>query len=305
MIRTNRPVRLGTRNSPLAMAQAHLVRDAIFAVHPDVVVEIISVTASGDKILDRPLADVGGKALWTKELDAWLAAGEIDMAVHSMKDVETVRPREFCFGAMLPRGDVRDRLVGAKTLMKLPEGARVGTSAPRRAAQLRRFRPDLNIVLFRGNVQTRLKKLEDGEADATLLASAGLDRLGMKDVGTPVPVEVLLPAPAQGAIGIETRIDAEDVRALLDAIDDRATHHCVDAERLLLAELNAGCSSPVAALAQIESGKITLRAEILSEDGTLSKSGASVFAVGNRVVPRELAHIILHEAPPELRKLFG
>jgi hydroxymethylbilane synthase len=305
MTRTNRPLRLGTRSSPLAMVQAHLVQDALIAAHAGLEIEIVPVVATGDLIVDRPLADVGGKALWTKELDAWLTAGDIDIAVHSMKDVETIRPREFVMAAMLERGDVRDRLVGSRTLNTLPEGARVGTSSPRRAAQLQRFRSDLKIVLFRGNVQTRLKKLADGEADATLLAAAGLERLGLKGVGLPVPVEVLLPAPAQGAIGIEARVDADDVRALVGAIDHLPTHQCVDAERLLLAELNGNCRSPVAALAQISGGKITLRAEVLSEDGTLYKSGASVFQIGNDIAPRELAYVMLHEAPDALRKLFG
>ena len=277
---TNRPLRLGTRSSPLAMAQAHLVEAALVAAHPRLAIEIVPVVATGDKILDRPLADVGGKVLWTKELDAWLLAGEIDIAVHSMKDVETVRPREFVIAAMLERGDVRDRLVGSRSLHTLAEGARIGTSSPRRAAQLKRFRPDFEIVLFRGNVQTRLGKLDEGEADATLLAAAGLQRLGLNDVGRPVPAEVLLPAASQGAIGIEARIDADDVRALLASIDHAPTHQCVDAERLLLAELNADCRSPVAALAELKNGRITLRSEILSEDGTLYKSGASIFQAG-------------------------
>ena len=217
MVIPDKPLRLGTRASPLAMAQAHLVRDALCSAHgwDSEAVVIMPVVASGDKILDRALADVGGKALWTKELDASLLSGEIDFAVHSMKDVETVRPPALKITAMLERGDVRDRLIGAESPMALAFGARVGTSAPRRTAQLLRLRPDLNIILFRGNVATRLAKLGAGEADATLLAAAGLDRLGMNDTGTAVPVDLMLPAPSQGAIGIETMAGNVAVNALI------------------------------------------------------------------------------------------
>jgi hydroxymethylbilane synthase len=170
------PFRLGTRASPLALAQAKMVRDALIAAHGWAEADVVlrPVVASGDRVLDRALADVGGKALWTKELDQWLAAGEIDASVHSMKDVETLRPPEFTIGAMLPRADVRDRLVGAASIDAIPQGGRFGTSAPRRRAQMLRLRPDLDIILFRGNVQTRLAKIETGEAAATLLAAAGV-----------------------------------------------------------------------------------------------------------------------------------
>ena len=170
----DRPLKLGTRASPLALAQAHLVRAALLAAHgwDETRVEIVPMTASGDRILDRPLAEVGGKALWTKELDRALIDGSVDFAVHSMKDVETLRPADFSIVAMLPRADVRDRLIGAPSIADLPQGARIGTSSPRRAAQLRRLRPDLQIVLFRGNVATRLAKLDAGEADATARGKA-------------------------------------------------------------------------------------------------------------------------------------
>ena len=201
----DRPLRLGTRGSPLALAQARMVANAIAAAHGPAAppIEIVPIRTSGDRIQDRPLAEVGGKALWTKELDRALLDGEIDFAVHSMKDVETIRPPAIGLAAMLPRADVRDRLIGADSVAALPAGAVVGTSAPRRAAQLRRLRPDLRIVLFRGNVATRLAKLAAGEAQATLLAAAGLDRLGQGDVGATVPVETMLPAASQGAVGIE------------------------------------------------------------------------------------------------------
>ncbi len=298
-----RPLRLGTRGSPLALAQAHLVRDALVAAHPGLAIDIVPVIATGDRILDRPLADVGGKALWTKELDAWLDAREIDFAVHSMKDVETIRPEALVIAAMPERADVRDRLIGAESIAALPPGARVGTSAPRRTAQLLRARPDLEIVLFRGNVQTRLSKLTADAADATLLAAAGLDRLGMGDVGH--AVDTMLPAPAQGAIGVETRMDAADIRAVLAAVNHAPTHHCVSAERALLAALNAGCRSPVAALATIEGAMIHLRAEILSMDGTLHQAGEARFAADDGTAPATLAQRLLDDAPPALRALFG
>jgi hydroxymethylbilane synthase len=183
----SRPLRLGTRRSPLAMAQAEEARARLIAVHglSESAIELVPVTASGDRIQDRPLAEIGGKALWTKELDAWLIDGEIDFAVHSLKDVETIRPSGIAIAAILPREDVRDVLVGAVSIIALPQGARVGTSAPRRAAQLLHARPDCQVVPFRGNVATRLAKLAAGEADATLLAAAGLNRLGETGVGRP------------------------------------------------------------------------------------------------------------------------
>ena len=186
-------------------------------------VEIVPVVTSGDRIQDRSLAEIGGKALWTKELDIALAAGEIHASVHSMKDVETIRPTEIVIAAMLPRADVRDRLIGAASLEALPRDARVGTSSPRRAAQLRRERPDLKIMLLRGNVATRLGRLANGDFEATLLAAAGLDRLGHDDIGTPVPITTMLPAPSQAAVGIETLTANAEVRALLAAIDHQPT----------------------------------------------------------------------------------
>jgi len=192
-------LRLGTRGSPLALAQADLVVAALRAAHgwDEDAIAIVPIRTSGDRIQDRPLAEVGGKALWTRELDRALLAGEIDCAVHSMKDVETERPPAIAIAGFLPRADVRDRLIGAPSLAALPAGARVGTSSPRRSAQVLRERPDVRIVLFRGNVATRLAKLARGEAEATLLAAAGLDRLGEHDVGQAIPVETMLPAPAK------------------------------------------------------------------------------------------------------------
>src|SRR4051794_20327366 len=240
-------LRIGTRGSPLALAQARAVATALRDAHgwgPELI-EIVPITTTGDQIRDRPLAELGGKALWTRELDHALGEGLIDVAVHSMKDVETFRPQEFAIAAMLPREEVSDRLIGADSLAALPEGARVGTSSPRRAAQLLARRPDIVIVPIRGNVETRLRKIETGEADATLLASAGLRRLRRDDVG--VVLDDFLPAPAQGAIGIEIRADDRRLPARIHAIDHLGTHLAVDAERRLLAGLGGTCRSAVAA----------------------------------------------------------
>ena len=284
----DRPIRIGTRGSPLALAQARLVAEALQAEH-GCSVELVPITTSGDIIQDRPLAEVGGKASWTRELDAALAEGRTDLSVHSMKDVETIRPDLFAIPAMLERADTSDRLIGADSLAALPAGARVGTSSPRRAAQLLARRPDLLAVPIRGNIQTRLAKIARGEVDATLLAAAGLDRLGI-EAGVPLD---LLPAPAQGAIGVEILAERDDLRLLLGAIDHHPTHEAVEAERAFLAALGGDCHSAVAALAQ--GGPVT--AEILSADGSEVRSG--------RGEPTELARRLLAQASPELRAMFG
>ena len=302
-----KPLRLGTRASPLAMAQAHLVRAQLLTAHgwDESFIEICPVVASGDKILDRALAEVGGKALWTKELDQWLVDGEIDFSVHSMKDVETHRPPEFIIPAMLERADVRDRLIGAQSVSALPEGARVGTSAPRRRAQLLARRPDLEICLFRGNVQTRLAKLAAGEAQATLLAAAGLERLGMDDIGVAIAIEEMLPAPAQGAIGIETLISNHDMFVWLSAINHTATFACVKAERALLAGLSCDCRSPVAGLAVVKDTDIWLRCEIYSGDGQHKETGEIMFATDDAEAPARLAATLLENAHPGVRESFS
>ncbi len=300
-------LRLGTRGSPLALVQANLVRHALLATHgwaPERV-EIVPIRTTGDKVQDRPLAEIGGKALWTKELDRALLDGEIDLAVHSMKDVETIRPESIAIAAMLKREDVRDRLIGADSIEALPHGARIGTSSPRRAAQMLRIRPDLSIVPLRGNVDTRLAKVRNGEADATLLAAAGLERLDRPDIGAPIPLDQLLPAPSQGAVGIEVRADDVTTRMLVSAIGDPVTERCVLAERAVLAALSADCHSPVAALATIEGDTLRLRAEILSEDGSehvrLDRPGLA----GNAHEAAIVAHDLLAAASPRLRALFG
>lgn len=299
-------LRLGTRGSPLALVQANLVRDALLAAHGwnGDAVKIVPIRTTGDRVQDRPLAEIGGKALWTKELDRALLAHEIDLAVHSMKDVETIRPDSIAIAAMLPRADVRDRLIGAESIAALPNGARIGTSSPRRAAQLQRLRPDLRIVPLRGNVATRMAKVAAGEADATLLAAAGLDRLGRPDIGVPIPLDTLLPAPSQGAVGIEVRADDDATREWIAAIGDAATQTCVFTERALLAALSGDCHSPIAALATIDSGAIRLRAELLTADGgehvTADRTGLTDTADA-AAIAREL----LGAASPALRALFG
>jgi len=296
------PLRLGTRGSPLALAQAHMVAAALAAAHgpAEGAVTIVPIRTTGDRVQDRPLAEIGGKALWTKELDRALLADEIDFAVHSMKDVETIRPAGIAIAAMLPRADVRDRLVGATAIDAIPAGGRVGTASPRRAAQLRHLRPDVAILPFRGNVDTRLARLAAGEADVTLLAAAGLARLGRHEVGVAIPTDLLLPAPAQGAVGIEARAEDSAIRALLAAIDHAPTSGCVRAERALLAALGGTCHSPVAALAEPRDGRLRLRAEILSPDG-----GERHCDEGDAEAAAEIGAGLLARASPALRALFA
>ena len=270
MSETKVKIRLGTRNSPLAMAQAYETRRRLCDAHGwgEADVELVPVVASGDKVLDRPLAEIGGKALWTKELDHWLHEGRIDASVHSMKDVETLRPETLAIAAVLPRADTADRLVGAASVEDIPAGATVGTSAPRRAAQLLHARPDCKVVSFRGNVATRLAKLERGEADCTLLASAGLDRLGEDAIGARLDPDSWLPAPAQGAIGIECRDDDIQTRSLLEAINHEPSQHAVLAERALLKALGGTCHSPIAVLTTAQDDVLALRCALFSPDGS-------------------------------------
>ena len=302
----NRPPILGTRASPLALAQARMVAAALEAAHgwDGGTVQIHPVKTSGDRIQDRPLAEVGGKGLWTKELDVALLRGETDLSVHSMKDVESERPAALAIAAMLPRADVRDRLIGAGSIDDLSQGAVVGTSSPRRSAQLLRLRPDLQVVPIRGNVATRLNKLAAGEVDATLLAAAGLDRLGIEE-GTPVSPDTMLPAPAQAAIGAECRADDTAMQALLAAINHLPTCAAVAAERAFARAIGGSCHSPVAALA-VQGGdeRLWLRAEILSTDGSDRVAGEVRFSPGEEA-PQALARDLLDRAPPSVRGLFG
>ncbi|MGH8336406.1 MAG: hydroxymethylbilane synthase, partial [Gammaproteobacteria bacterium] len=278
------PLRIGTRRSPLALAQAEMTAAAIKTAFglADEALRLVPMLATGDKIQDRPLAEIGGKALWTKELERALIEDDIDIAVHSMKDVETVRSDMFTISVMLPRADVRDRLIGANSIDALPNSARVGTSSPRRAAQLQRLRPDLNIVPLRGNVATRLAHIEAGEADATLLAAAGLDRLGMADTGHAIVTDVLLPAASQGAVGIDRLSSRPELDELLSLVNHNETYVAVMAERAFLEALGGNCHSPVAALAIAEARNIYLRAQIFAEDGSEMQSGEIRFAPGDK-----------------------
>ena len=265
-------VRIGTRGSPLALAQAHEVRDRLMAAsgRPQTAFAIVVIRTSGDRIQDRPLAEAGGKGLFTKEIEEALTAGDIDLAVHSMKDMPTALPTGLGIAAMLPREDVRDAFVSLAfaALVELPAGAKVGTSSLRRAAQIRRLRPDLAIVPFRGNVGTRLKKLGEGVADATLLAVAGLNRLGEASrITGAIETSVMLPAVAQGAIGIEIRDDDGPMRRLLAPLNDAATALTVAAERAFLARLEGSCRTPIAGLARLVDGTLHFKGQILTPDG--------------------------------------
>ena len=298
-------LRLGTRRSALALAQARKVAAAIETSQrwPDGYVQIVEITTTGDRVQDRPLAEIGGKALWTKELDRALLDGEVDFCVHSMKDVESVRPKEIHVAAVRPRGDVRDRIIGAESIGALKEGAVVGTSSMRRQAQLLRMRPDLKIVPIRGNVETRLRKVEEGEVDATLLAAAGLKRLEI-DAGTSIPTEIILPAPGQAVIGIEARTNDTRTQSVLSSISNAITYDCVMAERDFTRALGATCSSPVAAFCVLEDGDLRMRAQIFSENGADMVEQRAVFDCGDHKTPAELARDMLAKAPDSIRKLF-
>jgi len=299
--------RLGTRGSPLAMIQARKIASALEVVErwPAGHVEIVPIKTSGDKITDRPLAEVGGKALWTKELDAALLNGDIDFAVHSMKDVEVIRPAEIRLAAIRPRVYVDDKLIGAENVDQLKKGAVVGTSSPRRAAQLLAARPDLKIISMRGNVDTRLKKLEAGEVDATILSAAGLHRLKLDHVGTSIPFDIMLPAPGQGALGVECRAEDTDCLQLLKLLDDAGSRATVSAERAFARALGGSCHSPVAALATAERTKVFLRAEILSQDGKDRVRDEATFPCGDEASAEKLALDMIERAPESIRRLFA
>lgn len=298
-------LKLGTRGSPLALAQARKVAAAIETAQrwPDGYVALAPITTTGDTVQDRPLAEIGGKALWTKELDKALIAGEVDFCVHSMKDVESVRPKRIHIAAVRPRGDVRDRLIGADSIDALKKGAVVGTSSARRRAQLLRLRPDLRIVPIRGNIETRLAKVRSGEFDATLLASAGLKRLCIEE-GVSIPTEILLPAPGQAVIGMECRTNDTETQSVLTTVNNDITYACVMAERAFTRALGATCALPVAAFAVLEDGDLRMRAQIFSEDGSEMIEDRALFDCGDDATPEALARDMLARAPDAIRKLF-
>lgn len=271
----SQPVKIGTRGSPLALWQANEVRSQLIASHglDDAEVEVCTFKTTGDKIQDKSLREFGGKGLFTKEIEDALLSGEIALAVHSMKDMPTLLPDGLEICCVLKRADVRDAFLSPKAtrLADLPEGAIVGTSSLRRQAQVRRMRPDLKVVEFRGNVETRLRKLSEGVADATFLAAAGLKRLGKEELITSyVEPEDMLPAVAQGAICIEIPSDDIETRNLLQPLHHEETAICVAAERSFLGKLDGSCRTPIAGLAQLDGKQLTFRGQILTPDGVVS-----------------------------------
>ncbi len=268
-----KPFRIGTRGSPLALAQAYETRSRLMTAHglPEEMFEIVVLSTQGDRVQDRALSEIGGKGLFTYELEEQLSDGRLDFAVHSSKDMPTELPNGLYISAFLPREDVRDAFIGkaAEKLMEMPSGAMIGSASLRRQAIIRKLRPDLNVKIFRGAVATRLRKLEEGEADATLLAYAGLRRLGMEDVPTEIlDVESFPPAPAQGAICIESRMGDKRTDDLIAPINDATTYDAVTCERGFLATLDGSCRTPIAGHAICENGHIRFSGMILTPDGT-------------------------------------
>ena len=297
------PLRIGTRGSPLALAQAHETRDRLAAAHglPADAFEIVPIKTTGDRVQDRALKEIGGKGLFTREIEEALLSGGIDIAVHSMKDMPTLQPEGLILDTYLPREDVRDAFItlSGGAIADLPDGAVVGTSSLRRRAQLRLRRPGLEVVEFRGNLQTRMRKLEDGVAAATFLAMAGLNRLAMDAVPRrAMDPSDMLPAVAQGAIGIERRASDGRAAALLEAIHDRETGLRVDAERAFLARLDGSCETPIAGLAELDGGRLRFRGEILRPDGSDVLEAAGEAGAGDgAALGAALAAELLDRAP--------
>ena len=303
-------LRLGTRGSALALAQSGTVARALEGLGAEV--ELVRIETAGDADQARPFAEIGEPGVFVRALERALSDGRIDLAVHSYKDLPSQSPPELAVAAAPERADPRDRLLvrtgafqaGAPAL-PLADGARVGTSSARRAALLRDLRPDLATLLLRGNVDTRLAKVERGDYDAILLAAAGLDRLGRPKVGKPLSVDVMLPAPGQGAIGIECRADDGETCSTLARLDVHLTSSAVRAERAFVAALGGSCHSPVAALAEVHDGQVHLRAEILSEDGKDCVADEARFPIGDERAAAGLAKAMLGRAPESIRRLFA
>ncbi|MBA23924.1 MAG: hydroxymethylbilane synthase [Rhodobacteraceae bacterium] len=296
------PLRIGTRGSPLALAQAYETRERLsiaFELSLDSF-EIVVIKTTGDKVLNRPLKEIGGKGLFTKEIEEALLQESIDIAVHSMKDMPVQQPDGLILDTFLPREDVRDAFVSRihNSLADIPQGATVGTSSLRRKAQLMSKRPDLKIVEFRGNVQTRLKKLDDGVAECTFLAVAGLNRLKMEDIITaPISTDEMLPAVAQGAIGIERREKDINVATMLEAIHNSTTGLLLSAERAFLEALDGSCETPIAGLAEFKNENLRFRGEILKTDGSEVYSDEQVVSKEDAtLVGIEMAHKLLSQA---------
>jgi hydroxymethylbilane synthase len=269
-----RPLRIGTRGSPMALRQTALVRDRLVGAHPDLAsagaIDIVTIRTTGDRVQDRLLAEIGGKGLFAKEIEEALLAKHIDLAVHSLKDLETWLPDGLEIACVLPRDDPRDALLSTNgaSLAQLPEGARVGTASLRRQAQLLRCRPDLAVVPIRGNVNTRLRKLEAGEVDAIVVALCGLERLGLSGDATEIlSPEIMLPAVGQGALAIECRAADETVRLLVEPLHDPISAARVGAERAMLAALDGSCRTPIAGLAEVAGGRLTIEGLLLQPHG--------------------------------------
>jgi hydroxymethylbilane synthase len=294
-----RPLRIGTRGSAMALHQANLVRDRLIAAHPALaepgMVELVPIRTTGDRVQNRLLAEIGGKGLFTKEIEEALLDRRIDLAVHSLKDMETILPPRLAIACVLPRDDPRDALVtrDGSGLDALPRGARIGSASLRRRAQLLRRRGDLEIAPIRGNVDTRLNKLDAGEIDGLLLALCGLERLGRADaVSEIIPVETMLPAVGQGALAIETRAGDGNLRDWLMPLHDTESAACVTAERAMLAALDGSCRTPIAGLAALDGDRLSLRGLLLAADGSAERRAAGVgsasdpVALGNDVGER-------------------
>ncbi len=297
----NHPLNIGTRGSLLALAQAHETRDRLMAAFglPSAAFDIVVIKVTGDLVQDRALKEIGGKGLFTREIEEALAAGVIDIAVHSMKDMPVEQPDGLLIDCYLPREDVRDAFVSpvAASLMSLPQGAVVGSSSLRRRAQVLLRRPDLRLVEFRGNVQTRMRKLDEGVAAATFLAMAGLNRLALSVAQTPIEPEEMLPAVAQGAIGVERRTQDMRVAEMLAQVLHTETGLRVVAERAFLRRLDGSCQTPIAGLAVLEHGQLWLRGEILRPDGSQTIAGERRGIVGDgAAMGRDLADELLGRA---------
>ncbi len=296
-------IRIGTRGSELALAQAREVAARLAQAHgASIVTEVVVISTQGDRVLDRPLAEIGGKGLFTAEIEEQLADGRIDIAVHSSKDMPTLLPDGLHLSCFLPREAVADAFLSpvAETLADLPHGALLGTSSLRRQALVRRKRPDLAITGFRGNVQTRLRKLSEGVANATLLAQAGLNRLGLSEkISSLMPLDEFPPAPGQGAIGIETRVGDTRIDALLKPIGDTATATALGAERAFLAALDGSCRTPLAGYAMIDDGKVHFHGLILQPDGSRWHESRQQGTIGDaKAIGFETAAILRAEAGP-------
>lgn len=268
------PLRIATRGSALALRQAAIVCERLVAAHAELgaagAIEIVTIRTTGDRVQDRPLAEIGGKGLFAKEIEEALSDGRADLAAHSLKDLETRLPEGFALAAVLPRADPRDAFLAraAASLAELPQGARIGTSSLRRRAQVLARRPDLAVVPLRGNVDTRLRKLAAGEIEAIVVALCGLERLGRADIATEIlDPEIMLPAVGQGAIAVECRADDDRLRALLRSLDDPDTASCVGAERAMLAALDGSCRTPIAGLATIAQGRLAIQGLLATPDG--------------------------------------